>query len=86
MSKPIQLSAFSNRRVTLLGVAILMTLLAMVSIQTRPAFASGCLQYCSDWFPVGDCCGFYAHQYRQCTDGVGNYCTEYRCAAAACAT
>jgi hypothetical protein len=87
MRKTLLLPALSNRRFTLLGLTILMTVLALVSIHVQPASAaSGCLPFCTDWFPAGDCCGFYAHQHRQCTDGVGNYCDEYRCATAACAT
>jgi hypothetical protein len=71
-----------NRRFTLLGLTVLMTILSVLSIQVRPASA-GCFQFCGDWAPNGDCCFFSGHTstryHRQCTDGVGNYCDEYMC-------
>src|SRR5436853_7746211 len=89
MRKPILLPAFSNRRLALLGLTVLMTVLALLSIPTHPAFASGCLPYCNDWTPTGDCCYASGHAYgrehRQCTDGVGTDCDEYRCSTGPCA-
>jgi hypothetical protein len=84
MRTPLLLLTFSNRRLPLLGLTILMAILAMVSINVRPAYALFCLPYCSDWVATGDCCFASGHSYnrlsRQCTDGAGNYCTEYTCA------
>ncbi len=75
-----------NRRFTLLALTVLMILLAMVSTHVRPAYASsGCLAFCDDWAPNGDCCfasgRTFTRLHRQCTDGVGNYCDEYMCSA-----
>jgi hypothetical protein len=62
-----------------------MTVLALVS-KPRPAFAAGCMPYCTDWGYTGTCC-FSSTQvrgrlHRQCTDGVGHYCDEYMCSGA----
>ncbi|MFL6235853.1 MAG: hypothetical protein ACJ76N_22170 [Thermoanaerobaculia bacterium] len=73
----------TNRRFTLLGLTVLMSVLSMVSLHVRPAYALFCLPYCNDWQYNGDCCFASGRSYnrlvRQCTDGAGNYCTEYTC-------
>lgn len=88
MRQPILIPIFSKRRLSLFGLAVMMTALALVS-RPRPAFASGCLPYCTDWGGTGTCCytrtSATEKLHRQCTDGVGNYCDEYMCSSGPCA-
>jgi hypothetical protein len=87
MRKPTLLPSLSPLRLTLLGLAVLMTVLALLPLQAQPIFtAQGCFQYCEDWHWSPGCCNVNKQrQERTCTDGVGNFCTEYRCSTLICA-
>ena len=90
MRKSTLLPSFSPLRLTLLGLAVLMTVLALLPLQAEPVFHQmGCFQYCEDWHWSDGCClisgSYKQRQERTCTDGVGNYCTEYRCGTSICA-
>jgi hypothetical protein len=86
MRKPTLLPSLSPRRLTLLGLAVLMTALALLPVQAEPVFtAQGCFQYCEDWHWSPSCCISKQRQERTCTDGVGHYCTEYQCSTLICA-
>ncbi|HEY4595461.1 MAG TPA: hypothetical protein VIJ02_03600 [Thermoanaerobaculia bacterium] len=82
MRQSLLIPLFSKRRLSLFALAVVMTVLALVS-KPRPAFASGCLPYCTDWAALGECCfsrtTVTEKYHRQCTDGVGHYCDEYMC-------
>jgi hypothetical protein len=87
MRKPTLLPSFTPLRLTFLGLAIVMTVLALLPLQAEPVFTQqGCFQYCEDWHWSPNCCnGNKQVQERTCTDGIGNYCTEYRCSTLICA-
>lgn len=85
MRKSTLIQIFSKRRLSLLGLAVVMTVLALFS-RPQPAFAAGCLPYCTDWQYTATCCysstSVLGRYYRQCTDGAGNYCDQYMCSGA----
>jgi len=90
MRKPILPPSFSRLRIALLGLAALMMILAFLPAHAQPVFTQQCngFIYCTDWGYTGDCCyvggHVYGRQSRDCTDGLGNYCTEYRCTTGPC--
>lgn len=86
MRKPTLLPSFSPLRLTLLGLMVVVTVLALLPLQAQPIFfAQGCLQYCEDWHWSDGCCLSKQRQERTCIDGLGNSCVEYRCSTLTCA-
>lgn len=86
MRKLTLLPPISKLRLALLGLAVVLTILASLPVQAQSTFtqsSSGCLPYCNNWAPTGDCCyttsRVYGKESRQCTDGYGTFCTEIRC-------
>lgn len=90
MRKPNLLSSLSRTRLALLGLAVLLTVLALIPAQPVAAQA-GCngYIYCTTWGYAEGCCfttsGYHGRQKRDCTDGAGHFCTQYRCTSGPCA-
>ncbi|HEX7182548.1 MAG TPA: hypothetical protein VF756_11950 [Thermoanaerobaculia bacterium] len=84
MRKLTLLTSLSKVRLTLLGLAAVMVVLAFLS-QAQPISAQTCngYQYCTSWKHSGSCCysssGYTSRQYKECTDGLGHFCRIYRC-------
>ena len=73
----------SNRRFVLLGLAAVMTILAL-TVPATPASA-GCFEFCNGWSPTGDCCWgtiVRGRWHHTCTDGFGHWCEEFMCSGA----
>lgn len=91
MRKTALLPSFSRVRLALLCLAVVMTVLAFLPIQAQPIFTESCAGYiyCTTWGYADGCCffggGYHGRQKRECTDGYGHFCTEYRCISGPCA-
>jgi hypothetical protein len=86
MRKSALLPSFSRVRLALLGLAAALTLLTFLPVRAQ---AGGGYIYCTTWGYADGCCfsggGYHGKQKRTCTDGIGHYCTEYRCTSGPCA-
>ncbi|HEV8582177.1 MAG TPA: hypothetical protein VGX68_24165 [Thermoanaerobaculia bacterium] len=86
MRQPIRFPSFSRLRLALLGLAAALTMLAFLPVRAQ---ACNGYIYCTTWGWADGCCvsggGYHGRQQRTCTDGVGHYCTEYRCTTGPCA-
>jgi hypothetical protein len=90
MRKLVLRPSLSPLRLTLLGLAVVTTVLSLLPAEAEIVFTeSGCLQYCEDWHWSDGCCfvsgSYKQRQERTCTNGVGGWCTEYRCTTGLCA-
>jgi hypothetical protein len=72
-------------RVRLILFALLVASLAFTSVLTLPGTAEAACSYtgCGSWQYNG-CCGSYLYQYRQCCNGTGSCCFQYRCTTSRC--
>jgi hypothetical protein len=89
MRKPTLLPSFSPLRLTLLGLTVVMTVLALLSVPAPVEAGCNGYIYCTEWGWAEGCCivfgSYRARQSRECTDGAGNFCTEFRCTSNICA-
>jgi hypothetical protein len=92
MRKPNLLPSLSYSRLALLGFAVVLTVLALLTIPAQPVSAqAGCngYIYCTTWGYAEGCClsggAYHSRQKRTCTDGIGHYCTQYKCLTGPCA-
>jgi len=72
-------------RVRLLLFILLVSALALTSVLSAPTPAEAACSYtgCGSWQYNG-CCGAYLYQYRQCCNGTGSCCFQYRCTTSRC--